>query len=130
MPARKPTATLEMSGAFVKNPNRQRTGEPDSGRGIGPAPEHMTPEQAAIWDEIVGDLAPGLLKSSDRQVFGWLVTLVTEFRRDPEGFGGRKWMVMVSLSGRFGMTPVDRSRLCVPAKSDDKPKSGLASFRR
>lgn len=130
MPARKPTAVLEMGGAFVKDPQRARHGEPDSGRGIGPAPDHMTEAQKAIWDEIVGDMAAGVLKSSDRQVFEWLVTLAAEFRQDPEGFGGRKWMVMVSLAGRFGMTPVDRSRLSVAARPDDKPKTGLASFRR
>ena len=129
MPGKKPTAVLEMSGAFTKNPQRRRTGEPDSGRGIGPAPGYLTAGQSAIWDEVVCELAPGLLKSSDRQVFAWLVTLIAEFRADPEGFGGRKWTAMLGMARRFGMSPVDRTRIMLPAETDGKPKEGLAKFR-
>ena len=67
MPAvRKPTAVLESVGAFKANPNRSRPDEPDTGRGIGPAPDHMDEDAASIWDEVVGNTAPGVFQSSDR----------------------------------------------------------------
>jgi hypothetical protein len=129
MPGRKPTALLEVGGAFKANPARARKSEPDSGRGIGPAPDYLTEAQQKIWDEIVSDCAPGVFRSSDRAMLRGLVILESQFREDPAGFGGRQWMTWRSLLAACGMTPADRSRVSVePRESEEKPKSGLASF--
>lgn len=127
MPARKPTALLELSGAFQKDPQRRREGEPDTGRGIGPAPEGMAEDAVAVWDEIVGATAPGVFQSSDRVMLEMLSNLLAEYRRDVAGFGGRKYQTLMGLLARAGMTPADRSRVTVP--SGPKEKSGLAKFR-
>lgn len=132
MPAvRKATAVLEAGGAFERNPARARHEEPNTGRGIGPAPDHLTELARQVWDEIVGDCAPGVFQSSDRTMMGCLATLVAEFRDDPGAFGGRKYQTLMALLARCGMTPSDRSRVYVPKQqSDGKAKTGLASFRR
>lgn len=132
MPAqRKPTAVLEAAGAFKRNPARSRDSEPDSGRGVGPAPEDMSDAQKAIWDEMVSDCAAGVFQSSDRVTLEALVMLVDQFRSDRVGFGGRKYQQLMALLVRCGMTPADRSRVSVKrAASKDKPKVGLASFRK
>lgn len=129
MPAvRKPTAVLDAGGAFENHPSRARKHEPDTGRGIGPAPDYMTPEQGQIWDEIVSNCAAGVFQSSDRLMMEALCVLVAEFRADPGGFGGRKYQQLVTFLARCGMTPSDRSRVTVPSGSEKK--SGLSSFRR
>lgn len=129
MPGRKPSTVLSINGAFKKNPARARKREPDSGKGIGPAPEHLTDAERAVWDEIVGDCAPGVFQSSDRVMLASLCRLESELRADPVGFGGRKWMVWRSLVAACGMSPADRSRISVPdGDGKDKPKTGLARF--
>lgn len=128
MPAvRKPTAVLEATGAFQNHPNRTRTGEPNTGRGIGPAPEHMDEDAASVWDEIVGNTAPGVFQSSDRPMMEMLANLLTEYRANPAGFGGRKYQTLLNLLARAGMTPSDRSRVTVPSAPQEKV--GLAKFR-
>lgn len=131
MPAvRKPTSVLEASGAFDANPKRRRANEPDTGRGIGPAPETLSENVRVVWDEIVGNCAAGVFQSSDRTMMEMLARLIAEFRENPGAFGGRKYQTLLALLARCGMTPSDRSRVFVPAAPDDgKAKSGLASFR-
>ena len=134
MPAhRKPTAVLEASGAFKSNPSRRRQREPDSGRGVGPAPADMSDAQKATWNEIVADCAAGVFQSGDRVMLEALVVLVDLFRRDREAFSGRKHQQMMALLVRCGMTPADRSRIVVEpeaADSAERPLTGLASFRK
>lgn len=128
---RKPTADLNATGAFERNPARSRPHEPNTGRGIGPAPAHLTDIQRAIWDELVGNCASGVFQSSDRMVMECLCILVAQLRANPAGFGGRTWATMQSLLARCGMTPSDRSRVTVsPSEQKEKPKVGLASFRK
>lgn len=125
----KPTAILEASGAFERNPSRARPDEPDTGRGIGPAPTHMDEVRRKVWDEIVSNCAAGVFQSSDRTMLEVLTALIVEFRESPAEFGGRKYQQLLTFLARCGMTPADRSRIVVSGKPD-KPKGGLASFRR
>ncbi len=130
MPAlRKPTAVLEATGAFKEHPARARTGEPNSGRGIGPAPAWLTPEQGEIWDEVVSDCAAGVFQSSDRHMLAALVIHLEGFRNAPADFGHKRMTALMSLLARCGMTPADRSRITVARSEVENPKVGLARFR-
>lgn len=124
----KPTVVLEMTGAYDKNPARRRTNEPNTGRGVGKAPDHLTDEAKKVWDEIVSNCAPGVFQSSDRIMLEALSTMMVDFRANPD-FGGRKYTALVALLGHCGMTPSHRSKIFVPSGKEEKPKSGLASFR-
>ena len=131
MPAvRKPTAQLEAAGAFKANPARARLNEPDTGRGVGPAPDWCSAEVRAAWDDIVRDTAPGVWQSSDRVFLEVLSGQVARYREEQEGFAVQRMVVFLGMLKLAGMTPADRSRVSVPpVKEDGKPKSGLASFR-
>lgn len=131
MPAvRKPTAMLEASGAFKANPARSRPNEPNTGRGVGPAPSWLGETVRQAWDDIVRDTAPGVWQSSDRVFLEVLSGQVADFREVGPEFGVKRTTMLLAMLRQAGMTPADRSRVAVPTeKSDGKPKTGLASFR-
>jgi hypothetical protein len=61
-----------------------------------------------------------------------LTVHLTEFRKDPVGFGFKRTQVLVQLLARCGMTPSDRSKVVVRGE-DAKPEKAvrsLDSFRR
>lgn len=131
MPAvRKPTAELEASGAFKANPARARLNEPNTGRGVGPAPDWVDENTRQAWDDIVRDTAPGVWQSSDRAFLEVLAGQVASHRKEGEGYGVKRTTVLLSMLKLAGMTPADRSRVFVAkAPEDGKPKTGLARFR-
>jgi len=131
MPAlRKPTTILEANGAFERNPARTRTNEPKAS-GIGPAPAYLDEQEQGIWDEIVRNCAAGVFQSSDRVLLEGICRLIRTWRTDPYHFGTKSMTLLLSMLARCGMTPSDRSRVSVPPSDPkDKPKTGLASFRR
>ena len=129
MPAvRKPTALHEATGS---HPERllNRKDEPNTGRGIGPAPESFSEIQRAAWDEIVANCAGGVFQSSDRVMMESLACLLAEYREDRIAFGSRKLSLMLNMLARCGMTPSDRSKVVVSRGQEEKKKTGLASFR-
>ena len=128
---RKPTVQLEASGAFKVNPERARPHEPNTGRGVGPAPDWVSEEVRQAWDSIVADCAAGVFQSSDRGFLLMLAQQVARLWREGDGYGIQRTTVLLSMFSRAGMTPSDRSRVMVPPPPDDgKPKTGLASFRK
>lgn len=128
MPAvRKPTAELEASGSRHLG---KRANEPNTGRGVGPAPDWVDEGVRQAWDDVVRDTAPGVWQSSDRVFLEVLSLQVADYRADGAGFGVKRTTLLMSMLKQAGMTPADRSRVQVPqAPSDGKPKTGLASFR-
>lgn len=115
----KPTKVLEITGAFKRNPNRKRPGEPIPTGGIGPYAKGSL-DKAEIWDEIVGQCAPGVLTNADRLALEIAVEYVHQFRTNPVKFSAARIHVLVALLGRFGMTPADRAKMHLP----EAPKSG------
>lgn len=113
---RKPTAVLNITGAFAKNPNRKRPGEPKPTGGIGPY-RPLTEgslEPAKIWDELVGMCAPGVLTNSDRAAMEIAVEYLRQFRVDPIHCSAERVKTLIALLARFGMTPSDRAKLSLP----------------
>ena len=131
MPAvRKPTAILEASGAFENHPSRRRPREPNSGRGVGPAPEWLAEDERRAWDQIVGDCAAGVFQSSDRVFLEQLARLLAKSRRRSDGSGVNAVGLILQMLSRCGMTPADRSKVVVvKADEPERPKTGLAAFR-
>lgn len=110
---RKPTKVLELTGAFKKNPQRKRNGEPVPTGGIG-AYAKGSIDRAKIWDEIVGQCALGVLANADRLALEIAVEYVRQFRMEPVKFSAAKIHVLVAILGRFGMTPSDRAKMHLP----------------
>lgn len=108
-----PTAILEARGSFQKHPERKRAraGEPKVAGDLGEAPTSMNVEEAQIWKELASLLAPGVAGSSDRCAFEELVRLKAGSRR--RDLNAAEQGLLLSYLVKFGMTPCDRSRICV-----------------
>lgn len=120
---RTPSAILDAKGAFIANPQRRRTKEPQGTLGIGVAPRRLTDEEKAVWKELADDMPDGVLQRSDRNMFELLVVLTVKFRsREP--MMAAEQALMVSLASRFAMTPADRSKVEV----ESAPESKLSQF--
>jgi hypothetical protein len=111
---KKPMALRELHGTADRNKHRTNQDQPVPARGIGPSPGHLPFQHAAIWDEIVGQMYPGVLGEADRLALEAMVRLVVDMRTDYENFTAAKMTQLISLCGRFGMTPSDRTKIVVP----------------
>lgn len=124
-----PTALKEIRGSFKRHPERRKDGEPVPTRGIGPAPEYFCQVQRDIWDEIVGQMYPGVLGEADRLALEIMVTLVYRFRwangETIQPLMGAELARLTSLLSQFGMTPSDRTKIVVPKGEKKNPFSDL-----
>lgn len=127
MPApRLPTKTLELRGAFARNPKRRaaRKAEPTPAGELGPPPR-LSKKQRAAWDEIVAQAAPGVLTSADRLIVELTARLAARMRDgELNGFLAQQ---LRSCLASLAMTPADRSRVNVPPPPPP-PKSGWEAF--
>ncbi len=116
MPAhRKPTKLLELSNNFRGEQKRSRENEPPPLKPFpGEPPEHAHDELKAAWRDIVAEIPPACLGSSDRFIIELAAGLVAEWRRDPFTFNAAKYAQLRVTLGTLGLTPGDRSRLKAP----------------
>lgn len=111
---RKPSAIMEASGAFDRDPQRRRK-DPETTGELGRPPRHLKPDRAKIWKEIAKNLPVGVARNADRLAFEILVELTFQFR-----FGevtGAQLSNMSSLIARFGGTPSDRAKVAQPVST-------------
>ncbi len=116
MPAhRKPTKLLELSNNYRGEQKRSRENEPEP---LGPfpkePPEDMPDEVQRAWYDLVSEIPPACLGSSDRFVVELASGLLAEWRRDPFAFNAAKLSQLRVVLGTLGLTPGDRSRLKAP----------------
>ena len=121
---RKPTALLELTGAFKRNPQRwrARSNEPKPTGPIGDYPSDRAVTPADIWDELVIQCAPGVLQKYDRVALEMTADLLAKYRASQIGPDGArcfpsidtKYIALLDkLLARFGMNPSDRTKLSV-----------------
>jgi hypothetical protein len=82
---------------------------PDDSAGIGPAPEHLSPELAAVWCELSASIAPDAASPSDRCGFELLARLVERMRRG--NLAAAETGQLRGLLDQYGLTPDGRRRL-------------------
>jgi len=119
--ARPRTATniLDARGAFKKNPNRKRTGEPTVDRPFRKsAPRQLTDEQKICWKEIVKACPAGVLTAADHLIVEVVAVLLAEFRRSGAEMSAAHLNRMTTQMGRLGLDPSGRASLTV-----DRPKA-------
>lgn len=123
---RTPTSVLDARGAFKRNPQRRRDGEPVVRESIGSPPEELTDAELRWWREITNRAPLGVLTAADWLSVMLAAQLLAEFKADPVAFNSGKMTRLQSLLGTFGMTPSDRARLSIPkAKESDNPYAAL-----
>jgi hypothetical protein len=124
---RKPTAELELKGAFAKNPKRRRV-DPKTSGPIGDPPPSMELELHATWHELADQAPLNVLRSADRALLEVATILLFTIRRtsraalEPAMIG----QLLKCLSA-MGMTPVDRSKVHAPQEKADNPFAKYAS---
>lgn len=116
-----PREVAELKGATAKDPQRYRGEVPKLDLPVGNAPEHLSAEAAACWFELQTYSIPGVMTAADRLSLEMTSELLAGFREDPKAFPANKIGQLVSLLGRFGMTPCDRQKLSIekPKEKDD-----------
>lgn len=120
-----PTNILEARGSFKKHPERKRGGEPKKIGNVGRAPKWFDEDQRSVWNEFKDLIHKDTLGKSDRPAFEILVTLMHRYR-----FGTKEGVLplssgeftrLISLLGKFGMTPSDRASINIPGKPKKNP---------
>jgi hypothetical protein len=120
---RKPTAELELKGAFRKDPQRKRV-DPVTRPGIGDPPLSLAQELHALWYELA-DAAPlGVLTHSDRPMLEDFVRWKHKSRTASDWSAADAKMLAWFYS-HTGMTPADRSKVHAP---QEKPENPFAQF--
>lgn len=131
---RKPTAVLEMSGAFRHNPARKRAraAEPKVLGSLGGPPAHFLEPSGVmnkypeIWNELAAQVPPGVGSMSDRIQFETLVKVTAELRRPgtpkPALVTAQKEILKL-----FHMNPVSRAGGAVAI---EEPKDEFEKFMR
>jgi phage terminase small subunit len=121
---RTPTDILDARGGFLTHKDRQRPNEPTNARSIGSPPKSLTKAEKLAWKELAKQCCPGVLKESDRLMFGVLVRLAAKFYAREPAMTASETAQMITLSSKFALNPADRSKVIV-----EKPKkTGLAAF--
>ena len=110
---KKPSHLIEIAGGFAKHPERRRPGEPTPSSAIGSAPEKRSTDFAAVWDEVVSIVPPGVLGNSDRIWLEITCNLLIQYRREPEQMVAARVRLLQNCLVKLGLNPSDRANLCV-----------------
>jgi hypothetical protein len=122
---RKPTAQLELVGAFKKNPQRRREYEPQCLEDVMLPPVELGADELVAWDFLVECAVEDVLTKMDSACLA-LVAKAVAVAWKP-GAKVDEMYKAVNLLGKLGMTPADRSKIVVPKK--DKPNP-FAAFKK
>lgn len=127
---RKPIATLEAQGTARKCRHSKRADEPSSGTRV-TCPSHLRGVSAKFWKAIVPKLeAMGILDGIDQSQLEGLSIAWANWRNEQkqytEGVGHIykvtcAWNSFDKIAGKFGMNPVDRTKLATAAEEDADP---------
>lgn len=122
---RTPSNVLEMRGAYKKDPKRARNDEPAPEGDIGPCPGYFGQDQIEAWENIVETCHLGVLCRADRLAVEQAAVLLAGFRKNPDEVKSSDRSMYLTLLGRFGMTPADRSKVVAPKKPAVNPFAAL-----
>jgi hypothetical protein len=113
---RKPTAALELKGAFKKDPKRAvaRKDEPKPYGSIGESPVHFNADEAALWKELTG--YGFWLTDADRLMLEIAVKLMVMFRGNTLDGGGIS--KLIAALAKLGFSPTDRSKVQAPGAKE------------
>src|SRR6267142_381948 len=108
----KPQRLKVIQGTFRKH---RAKNEPNPTEALGDPPVHLDPHVAQCWREIAEICADRVLTYADRIAVELAAGLLFEFRIN-DGFSVMKLNMLITLLGKFGMTPSDRGKINLPGK--------------
>ena len=109
---RKASNVMEMNGRFDREPSKRRI-DPESPGELGLPPRHLELARKRIWRELSKQLPIGVGREADRFSFEILVTLMLKQRSGIIGSG--ELGALCNLLTKFGLTPVSRANVAMPA---------------
>jgi hypothetical protein len=112
---RKPTAMLELSGAFKRNPSRlrDRKYEPIVSTALPEPPARLSPPATTMWRDI---RTHGYwLTSADKFLVEIAATLMARYRLDD--LKSRDVSQLIGLLGKIGFSPKERGSMNLPTHS-------------
>lgn len=109
-----PREVAEAKGATRHDPQRYRNKPPKAAFELGQAPPHLSDQAKAVWFEVAGYAAAGVLTCADRIAMELLCELLADFREAPREFPAARIGHLIGCLGRLGMTPADRQKLSAP----------------
>lgn len=118
---RTPTKLLDARGAFKKDPQRKRHGEPEVRDPLGSPPDWLTEFQLVEWREIVHRAPLGVLTAADWHSVAIASVLYAEFKTDAASMPVARITTLEKLLGKFGMSPSDRAKLSIEKPKDANP---------
>ena len=128
---RKPTAALELSGAFKKNKGRTRI-DPRTTGPLGPPPADFRPEEKDRWREIVRIAPLDVLTNADRGVVELCAKLWAILKKDGfdrrYGLSNSQSVLLLQCFSKLGMTPSDRAKVAVTPEQEKPEESPYAEF--
>jgi phage terminase small subunit len=125
---RKPTAALELSGAFAHNPDRKRAraNEPVPIGALGDPPEHLDELHKNMWRLMAAEAH--WLTSADAFMFEIAVKYMMRFKIGSTD--SKCDALLINVLNKLGFGPAERSKISAPgAKKEnesEKPKSVFA----
>ncbi len=115
---RLPQAKAEVSGAALKNPGTFKARKAPKGtRPIGEPYARMTPGQQEAWHEMVAEMP--WLNSAHRTLLR--LACIISARLDEADVGVNQLQTLSAILSKLGATPVDETRLNLPAEDDEDP---------
>lgn len=123
---RKPTAVLELKGAFKKDPSRgkARANEPKVDETIGSPPNHLPEDAALLWAELAQ--YGTWLTAGDRLMLEIAVRLMAMFRKNELDGGGIS--KLITALSKLGFNPTDRSKVNAPGGKEPE-EDPFAEFK-
>lgn len=115
---RLPQAKAEVSGAALKNPGTFKARSvPKGTRPVGEPYARMTPDQQAVWADLKAELP--WLNSSHRTLLR--LACILTCRLDEADVGVNQIQTLSAILSKLGATPVDETRVTVPAEDEEDP---------
>lgn len=126
---RKPTAALELNGAFEKNPKRakDREHEPVPLGPIGDAPDSLggDPLATTVWRQMARE--GHWLTSADAFMLEVAARHMAYFRNG--GSDTKTIGQLITVLNKLGFGPAERSKIKAPGGSEDKKPKGFDEFK-
>lgn len=125
---RKPTAVLELAGAFIKHKDRKadRADEPKPLGKIGKAPKSLDEDSTKVWDDMARE--GHWLTSADRFLLEIAAKYMAYFSR---GGGDTKVIgQLITVLNKLGFGPAERSKIKAPGAKDKDDEDPFAEFKK
>lgn len=125
---RKPTAALELNGAFERNPKRakERENEPKPLGKLGDAPESLTEAAKAVWDKMAAEGA-NWLTSADQFLLEIAAKHMAYFQDG--GTDTKTIGQLITVLNKLGFGPAERSKINAPGGKKQESEDPFEDFK-